>query len=120
MSWIALLLLVLYVFSSAQTDILHCLSHIHELQDLHSEKNESDPCHRSIYHHEKKSCEHKTHLTKSDKCSECQFSAERIKYLEPQEPATIILQHNSFEVIAIAFFITDFSIHTSDRAPPVI
>jgi hypothetical protein len=120
MSWSALVLLVLYVFCSLHTDVIHRLSHAHELQDLHSIKNEKDQCHKSVYHHEKNSCEHKAHLTKSDKCSECQFSVERIKYLDSQQTAATVVHHNSFEAIVITFFVADFSIHTSDRAPPVI
>lgn len=119
-SLIALTLLVLYVSCYLHTEVIHHLSHTQKVQDLHSIENEKNPCHRSVYHHEKKSCEHKAHLTKSDTCSECQFSIDHNKYLDTQQLAATIVHYNSFEVIAIAFFIADFSIHRSDRAPPVV
>lgn len=119
-SWTALTLLVLYFSCFLHTDVVHRLSHGHELQVLHAEKNEKDTCHRSIYHHGKKSCKHKTHLTKSDPCSECQNSAERAKYFNTPQSTVTTVHNNSYQVIITAFFLTDFSIHTSSRAPPVI
>jgi len=66
-------LLFLYVLGSSNIESFHNLFHGKEAKTLHTELNEADPCHVSVFHQERDSdkCHHSAHLIKEDKCSLC-------------------------------------------------
>lgn len=69
------LLLALYSAAALKVDSFHELFHAQEIATLHSPQQESNPCHRSVYHQEsQKGCTHKSHLSENDKCSLCEFN----------------------------------------------
>jgi hypothetical protein len=66
LAWVSLLLLT-YLASSIKIDSYH--AHDASIIVQHQVENESDPCHRSIYHHDSyKGCRHEAHFSKYDKC----------------------------------------------------
>jgi hypothetical protein len=66
---LAALLLAVYATGAIGIDLFHHSLHDHSDKALHTEEAEKDPCHLSIYHLDKEDgCDHKTHLTKAEKC----------------------------------------------------
>lgn len=64
-----ILLLLSYLVGTSSVEVFHQLFHNHERLTTHSPEQEKDPCHRSIFHHEKKgSCNHEAHILKIEKC----------------------------------------------------
>jgi hypothetical protein len=69
---LTLLLLVLYIASSSNLEILHSIVHEHDIAIAHSEEQEKDPCHRLVYHNDKQAGHHHdSHLFVPDKCKLC-------------------------------------------------
>lgn len=69
---LALLLLVLYVAVSLKPEIIHSYAHDHMALVSHSDEQETDPCHRLIYHSDfDQDCNHDSHLVVADKCQMC-------------------------------------------------
>lgn len=67
-----LLFLVLYLAGTSQLEFVHSFAHDHEESVSHSDEQEKNPCHRLIYHNDKKeSCDHRSHVMASDKCQMC-------------------------------------------------
>lgn len=117
---LGVILLFLYVLGSNQTQSIHGLFHIQENAELHSPKNEKDPCHLVIYHHLKESgCHHNTHLVSLRKCPLCDlsFHSEHIPVLR----AVIIAPpaENVFIEAFIPLSPTVLPVHRPSRAPPV-
>jgi hypothetical protein len=67
-------LLFLYAIGLQINSIHRFLHNEHENAVLHTIAAENDPCHRSIYHHEKEACKHRSHLHQSETCELCQIS----------------------------------------------
>jgi hypothetical protein len=66
----AAFLLSLYVGGNTQVGFIHELLHTEEATN-HSDIQEQNPCHRSIYHGEASGCKHQYHLVKVNTCSFC-------------------------------------------------
>jgi len=65
------LLAAAYIIGNSPGEALHKLFHNQETV-VHTVDQEKDSCHRTIYHQEKEDgCEHKSHLSKVDKCNLC-------------------------------------------------
>ena len=71
-----LLLAVLYLLGNVELQSLHSLFHgSQDSQELHSEANELNSCHQSIYHKlSGAGCDHKTHVAEVKKCPLCQLT----------------------------------------------
>jgi hypothetical protein len=70
-SWIAALLLSLYIAATIGTDLVHQVFHEHQNAALHTAQQEKDPCHRSVYHHDTHGCDHQAHVSKIEKGKHC-------------------------------------------------
>lgn len=64
----ALLLMLLYAGGSTQTGYLHQLFHPDEVAEIHTPKQEGDPCHRSLFHGVTNGCDHEFHVVKISSC----------------------------------------------------
>jgi hypothetical protein len=116
---LAVLLLILYVAGTSGIERLHQFFHSHDHLVAHSEIQEKDPCHRSIYHNEKdKGCGHHSHLIVTDKCELCDliFHTDQILLSTNESPAL------QFFTIDSGFCTSDVPISGqlihSSRAPP--
>jgi hypothetical protein len=57
------LLLVLFAAGTSNLELLHSFAHSHDAAVTHSSEQESDPCHRAIYHSDiEQGCHHDSHL----------------------------------------------------------
>jgi hypothetical protein len=70
-----LALLSVYMVSAIRVNTLHELLHDDTHAITHLEKDESDGCHRAIYHNDKQGCSHKTHIVQHTDCQACDFIA---------------------------------------------
>ena len=116
----SILLLAFYVAGAVQIEALHLLFHTNNQQISHSEAQENDPCHRSVYHQEaEKGCGHHSHIVVTGKCELCDIIA---------HTDSILL--STFESQAHQFLTVDFVFASpevvfagqtilSSRAPPV-
>jgi hypothetical protein len=70
-----LLLLLVYVAANVEFEALHQELHTdHHIS--HTEADEQDPCHLSLYHQDvKEGCHHHAHFTVAKKCPLCHVSA---------------------------------------------
>jgi hypothetical protein len=118
---LSVLLLILYVAGTSGIEGLHQFFHSHDHSVTHSEAQEQDPCHRSIYHDvADKGCGHHSHLIVRDKCELCDllFHTDQILL-------------STYESPALGFFAVDSIFRESDvpvsgqlihssRAPPEV
>ena len=112
------LLLLIYSAGSIHLEAIHNLFHAHEV--LHSSQLEKDPCHRAVYHHEKDSCKHKSHVTEHKKCPLCQFSFHADQWVSANGSIRVIsFSEVSKNAIALSPA-AGLSIRQPSRAPPVL
>lgn len=64
------LLILLYGAGSLRIESLHRFLHEHE-SGLHTQEQENNACHRTVFHGSSSSCEHPTHLSPNWKCPLC-------------------------------------------------
>jgi len=66
-------MMLCYLAANVEFDSLHQLAHAHhDVAVSHNEVDESDPCHRKLYHHDfSGGCSHKAHFVASKKCGLC-------------------------------------------------
>lgn len=70
-----IVLLLVYLIGTVEFTSFHSAIHPADEVGLHSESNESNACHQSIYHNVTgKNCEHPAHIVAIKKCSLCQLS----------------------------------------------
>jgi len=112
-------LLVLYSAASLRIDSLHQLFHAEEIVELHSPEQESNPCHKSIYHQQtKKGCEHTSHFTLNTKCPLCEYNggSEQLICIPQTDQSKIQTASSSLSfqenLLASPIFLL------SDRGPP--
>lgn len=113
------LLLALYGAATLKVDSFHELFHAQELATLHSPEQESNPCHKSVYHQQaQEGCEHKSHITENDKCPLCEFNF---------VPDQILFENQSTEVVHARLnhcthwvepFVLSSEFHQAPRGPP--
>jgi len=115
----AVFLLLLYIAGSAPLDILHSFAHRHEVSVEHSDEQESDPCHRSIYHNDQQGCTHETHVVQSDKCHMCDIAFHADETLLNAIPSVCKI----YEAEGFTSYRSRFNSHQEiflpSRAPPV-
>jgi hypothetical protein len=118
---LAVLLLTLYAAGTSGIEGLHQLFHSHDHSVAHSETQEQDPCHRSIYHHvTDKRCGHHSHLIVRDKCELCDvlFCTDQILLSTHESPALL------FFAVDFVFCEPDVPVSRqlihSSRAPPEV
>lgn len=114
-----ILLLIFYVFGSHVQEIHRSLHSDHQQSVLHYPQQEEDPCHRNLFHHEKNACEHKTHISNSEKCSLCEWNAYKEEWIASNESIGRVNYIAIINSAVVSFIITDLSIHLCSRAPPV-
>ena len=114
-----LVLLLVYGASSLRLDSIHQIFHAENIAELHSAKKESDPCHKNVYHQQKKSgCEHKSHITENTKCPVCEYSGS-IKALVPETlNADIAFEQPIAEFFYYAQVHSPFIYRYAGRGPP--
>jgi hypothetical protein len=114
-------LMVLYIIGTAQQDLLHAFSHSHHASISHSEEQEKDPCHRSIYHHDmEQGCDHDSHLNVSDKCQMCDhaFHGDQT-FLSHVDFVTLELSTEHFDCYKQSLD-AYWAVISSSRAPPAM
>lgn len=113
-------LLAFFSVGTLQFEALHGLFHPHN-EIVHSEFEEADGCHRTIYHEVvEKGCGHQSHIVAWDKCELCDLIFQTCQ---------VVLQ--DFENSSIEFFAENFFFSSTDiasiesyvdsaRAPPAL
>lgn len=115
---VAGLLLLLYVAGNSQFETFHQILHAHRVVE-HSEDEENNPCHRSIFHQAKEDgCEHKVHLTDNRKCPLCHVVTGS-DHLTPIQNIIVNPKSSSaFEPIVKISFYNEAALMLPARAPP--
>lgn len=113
------LLSILYLGSTSYPALLHSVVHSHETAVAHSGDQERDPCHRSIYHHDRQSgCDHDSHLIVSDKCKMCDLAFHGDQTIVPH----IEISSGKFDVEYFDSYKQNLAAYraviSSSRAPP--
>lgn len=113
--------LIVYLLGTTHLDVFHTSFHHEEELVLHTTVEESDPCHRMVYHQDKANgCRHDSHLTARDECNLCDFIPHGDQTLFSTSPsstrATALFDFN--------FYKSDLDSHlaviSASRAPPVL
>lgn len=69
---LSILFVILYVLGTSHLEWIHSFSHDHVVDVSHSDEEELDRCHRSIYHGDvQRGCHHESHVVSSDDCQMC-------------------------------------------------
>ena len=116
-----LLLLSLYLVGSLEVGALHSLLHSAPNEvELHSEANETNACHQSVYHNKKeKECEHKSHVVSHKKCSLCQFSMQSFQLFVNREVCQFEIPSELLTGITDALHTISVRVYVPSRAPPL-
>jgi hypothetical protein len=115
--WI--LLLALYAGAALKVDSIHEFLHAREFAELHSVEQESNPCHKSIYHQEsKKGCEHKSHITENTKCPLCEYNVTPDQLVEETTALDNILVSTFQHVARVCTEPASVPLTLSARGPP--
>ena len=116
-----LLLLSLYLVGTVEVTSFHNVLHSTDGETgLHSAVNESNACHKSIYHNKKgESCKHKSHVTTNNKCPLCHLSLQTFEFFiaKPVAYHTLTTTLTSGEVHAST--IGEVISLLPSRAPPL-
>ncbi len=118
--WAVISLLFLYLLGSFNVESFHSLFHQHEATVLHTEQNEADHCHITLYHQERDGgCNHDSHLVNEEKCSICDVQLNNnqlaeISTITFQRTFCVVSSSNSFER-----YIEGIDFQSPGRAPPV-
>jgi hypothetical protein len=115
------LFLFLYLIGSSRIESFHKLFVQHNPPELHAAEQESDPCHRNIYHQEQSGdCEHTTHIVDNHKCP---LGDSQIHSAQIFENVVIVIPL-SFTLALLratrSSAAEGFYFYSSGRAPPVI
>lgn len=115
------LLLALYLIGNTPVEVVHQFSHAHDSVVSHNEEQESDPCHRALYHaDQQEGCAHKLHFTKVEKCKQCHVVA-HVDQLTFSDPSVeYIFSDFTHGEISISGALSNIVVHLPARAPPVI
>lgn len=114
-------LLFTYLTGTVEFNSFHAVLHPAEEVGLHSDANENNACHQTIYHNVTgKNCEHTSHLVATKKCPLCHLS------IQSQDLFTscVTKETNQFPASFSSeeqetFKGKEFSLDPS-RAPPVV
>ena len=115
------LLLALYAAAALKVDSIHELLHAREFAELHSVEQESNPCHKSVYHQEaEKGCEHKSHITENTKCPLCEYNSSADELLTSHHSDSDETPTASLPVLVLEGFQYAQIFAHADRGPPTI
>ena len=117
-AWVIFLLLALLVIGKVPFEFLHRTLHDHDRVDLHTPLQEKDPCHQTIYHNQKNSCHHSTHLTTSPSCAWCTLTISNDPWINPLLPTGTVLITAIHENSCSTLFTPCVLFDQSSRAPP--
>lgn len=111
----AIFFLLIYGLGAIEVAGIHEALHAED----HTEALEKDPCHRSVFHKTKDSCEHPTHFTAQKKCFLCHL------IFQNDEGAADVDSFSFTFLTSVDFTVDDpstiysISLVRSGRAPPV-
>lgn len=114
------LLLFVYLLGSNHIESFHSLFHEHHYSQFHADKNESDPCHISLFHQvQSGGCDHSAHFTEEDKCSLCDSQVNNSHILISNVVSLPPLFSEVAYIGSLPKCITGILIYASGRAPPL-
>jgi hypothetical protein len=113
-------LLVFYLAANTHFTFLHQVIHPDEITLSHTELDEDDPCHRSIYHGDDLGCNHQFHIEKVSGCSLFHTAAHHDEIVIPPLHSDLVFFRCSF--IAGSEMHAFGSVHflLSTRGPPAV
>lgn len=116
----ACFLAVAYFMGTLPAEVWHDIVHAHEQAPLHTVIQEKDPCHRSIYHHDKASgCQHKTHLTGNKKCCFSVVTINTAQLISSYNVPTVSHADSTQPIAQCHLLVDTILLNRSSRAPPV-
>jgi hypothetical protein len=116
-----ILILGAYALATLPKDSFHQLIHAEEFVTLHSQQNESDPCHIRLYHENTaEGCHHDSHVSEKDTCS--------LGHIIPGEKHIVGLVWQNSEVVELSYiegvvplvYNQQDQAYWSSRAPPAV
>lgn len=116
-----LILLCVYALGTLEISSLHTFFHDATDQEvLHSEINEGNSCHQSLYHNARdKSCEHPVHIAALKKCSVCQLSIQSFHLFDKKSSLEFDFNAEIDNEVIQAQIMCEVFSPLSPRAPPV-
>ena len=118
----ASLLLCVYLVGTSELTSLHALLHeSREQATLHSEINEANSCHRSLFHHAKeKGCDHQAHILAIRKCPLCQLSIQTF-HLSGEKSLIAVISYSELQPnLEANLFQGEVHSFLPSRAPPLV
>lgn len=112
---------LLVVYLVAVSEIAHLHTHSHEHEIAHDLREELDPCHLAIHHHDSKNgCHHQSHLVASDdNCDLCHYLAFHKDQFTAATATKLNISFARAEVsVTLVVGTSRDSIVLSSRAPP--
>lgn len=117
----AIILLLLYSVGNIPVELVHQIVHAHETIVAHTDEQEKDPCHVSIYHADREgSCDHEAHLTKIEKCNLCHLIFHSDQIALSSSASQITPSYFSFNKRAVTTLLCDVVVQLPSRAPPFV
>jgi hypothetical protein len=117
----AIILLLLYGIGNIPVELIHQFVHAHETIVAHTDEQEKDPCHVTIYHANRDgSCDHETHLTKVEKCNLCHLLFHSDQIALSVSSSEFTRSYFSINERAVITILRDIAVQLPSRAPPFI
>jgi hypothetical protein len=118
---VVLFFIVLYAIQGNRPETLHHFFHQHEAQVTHSQEEEQDACHQSIYHATTtKGCEHPLHIVANDPCPACDLYFHTDHYIPTTFAFSKEVKKQINPCYSPAAAYSSCTLHLSSRAPPMI
>lgn len=117
---LSILFITLYVLGTSHLEWIHSFNHEHIVDVSHSDEQELDGCHRSIYHGDvQQGCHHESHLISSDECQMCDLVCHGDQtYVSLFDIPVGPFVNNGFAFLKQSID-SYWSVISSSRAPPV-
>jgi hypothetical protein len=114
-----MVLLMLYSVASLRIDSLHQFFHAENIVELHSAEQESNPCHKSIYHQQsEEGCAHQSHISQNDKCPLCEYKVTSDELLAAFHEEVLQLPSSIYFITYSGDFFPTLPFANGLRGPP--
>lgn len=106
-----------YLAGNVQATLIHPLAHLHASVS-HTEEDESDACHRMVYHGEKEACPHSEHVLEVEVCGLCDILIKQEELVAVPAAEQRVLPTAAYYFAGFSDPTIKTSVQSPSRAPP--
>jgi len=115
-----LMLLLCYLAGNNEVQTFHKFFHRHDPAARHSEEEESNACHRSIFHNDIGGCGHQAHISGLEQCDICDLFLNTDQIVTMQLSPAVEKSLSSDSETFFRQVLSETTLYTPSRAPPAV